>query len=249
MKLDYSEILEAIRKHGPEILAATGIAGFIFTAVEAAARTPEAMIKIEEMKAELGVERLTVGQTIKAIWKSYALAAVVGIASGACIIGGLTESQRRIAALADTCAIAGMRLNDFKEQAKDILGEEKVKEIEEAVAKEEVKRDPPPSSAVVMLGDGEVLCRDTITKQYFRCSINKMEKIANDISRRMIYENTASLNDFYYEIGLEWCEAGDKYGWNINDGIIELKFTSVITDNGVPCIVVDYNARADYDRR
>ena len=43
---------------------------------------------------------------------------------------------------------------------------------------------------------------------------------------------------------------GFKYGWNIDDGLIEVRFTSTITDDNKLCLVVSFarNPRLDFDQ-
>lgn len=49
-----------------------------------------------------------------------------------------------------------------------------------------------------------------------------------------------SLNEFYDEIGLDHISIGDDLGWNIERGMIDLSFSSLVADDGTPCLVVDY---------
>ena len=37
-----------------------------------------------------------------------------------------------------------------------------------------------------------------------------------------------SLNDFYYEIGLDNIKLGDELGWNIDDGYIDLSLIHIL---------------------
>ena len=59
-----------------------------------------------------------------------------------------------------------------------------------------------------------------------------------------------SLNEFYTELGMECTEMGFKYGCNIDDGLIEVRFTSTITDDNILCLVVSFarNPRLDFDQ-
>ena len=62
----------------------------------------------------------------------------------------------------------------------------------------------------------------------------------------MLDEQYVSLNDFYYEIGLDNIPLGDELGWTIDDGRagrIDLYFTSQLTPEGVPCLVINYRVQ------
>jgi hypothetical protein len=47
-------------------------------------------------------------------------------------------------------------------------------------------------------------------------------------------------------VGLESVDAGDRLGWNIDDGSIELEFSACLADQE-PCIVVGFNKAPKYD--
>lgn len=63
----------------------------------------------------------------------------------------------------------------------------------------------------------------------------------------MLDETYISLNDFYYEIGLRNTSIGDDIGWNINEGFIDLYFSSQLDEENVPCIVLNYQLAPRYD--
>ena len=96
-------------------------------------------------------------------------------------------------------------------------------------------------SAIIVSGNGNTRCFDTITKRRFISDIEAIKKIVNELNRRMISgDDYVSLNDFYYELGLDGSSIGDELGWNVSDGLIELDFSAQLDKDGVPCIVIDY---------
>ena len=45
-------------------------------------------------------------------------------------------------------------------------------------------------------------------------------------------------------MNLVWkVKIGDGLGWDIDDGLFDLKFSSQITDEGAPCLVLNYEVR------
>ena len=54
------------------------------------------------------------------------------------------------------------------------------------------------------------------------------------------YSDHKALNEFYDEIRLDHISIGDDLGWNIERGMIDLSFSSLVADDGTPCLVVDY---------
>ena len=59
-----------------------------------------------------------------------------------------------------------------------------------------------------------------------------------------------SLNDFYDEIGLDFTKVGRELGWSVDEGLIEIHFSSQLADDGTPCLVVEYYTppRYNFDR-
>ena len=55
-----------------------------------------------------------------------------------------------------------------------------------------------------------------------------------------------SLNDFYDELGLDYTQVGRDLGWSVNDGLINIGFSSQLADDGRPCLVVDFSTPPKY---
>ena len=92
----------------------------------------------------------------------------------------------------------------------------------------------------MIIGKGDILCYDTVSKRYFTSNAAKIEKAVNKLSRTMLSERYVSLNDINYEIGLEMLNYGDDIGWNVDRGFIDIMFSSKLTDDNEPCLVIDY---------
>ena len=63
----------------------------------------------------------------------------------------------------------------------------------------------------------------------------------------MLDEGYISLNDFYYEIALPETKLGDELGWHIDNGLVDLRFSSQLAEDGTPCLVIDYQIAPKYD--
>lgn len=240
----FKNVKIVVSKHSPEILTGIGIAGMITTTILAVKATPKALTLIEDKKKELELypaDKLTYIETVKATWKCYIPAAVTGITSITCLIGANSVNSRRNATLATACNLSATALTEYKEKVIETIGEKKERTIRDKVAEERVKKEPVNPSAIIVSGNGNTRCFDTITKRRFISDIEAIKKIANELNRRMINgEDYISLNDFYYELGLDGSSIGDELGWNVSDGLIELDFSAQLDKDGVPCIVIDY---------
>lgn len=235
----------AVSKHSPEILTGLGIAGMITTTVLAVKATPKALDLIaaaEDEKFDNGHgEALTKLEVVKAAWKPYIPAAITCVTSATCLIGASSVHSKRNAALATAYNLSATALSEYKEKVIETIGEKKEHAIRDKVAEERITKEPVNQSAIIVSGNGNTRCFDTITKRRFTSDIESIKSIVNELNRRMINgEDYISLNDFYYELGLDGSSIGDELGWNVADGLIELDYSAQLDTDGVPCIVIDY---------
>lgn len=239
-----------LNKRSPEILTGIGITGMITTTVLAVKATPKALMLIEEKKEELDVDCLTPVETVKVAWKPYIPAAVTCVASASCLIGASAVCTKRNAALATAYAISEKTLTRYRDKVIDTIGEKKEKEIREEIAQDEVNKKPVSNTQVIVTSKGDTLCMDSISGRYFKSDIDTIRKIVNELNRQMTHQNYISLNEFYYELGLDPIKNGDRLGWNLDDGLIELDFSTCLAENDKPCVVVDYmiSPRYEFDK-
>lgn len=239
----------AIKKHSPEILTGIGIAGMITTTVMAVRATPKALILIEERKEEIGAEKLEAMDMVKTTWACYIPAAITGTLSVACLIGASSVNARRNAALATAYTLSESALKDYQGKVIEMFGEKKNEAVKDAVAKDKVEKNPVVTREVIITEKGNTLCYDTISGRYFKSDIEKIKKAECELNRQMLDDMYVSLNDFYYEIGLDSVKLGDELGWNVDSGYIDLSFSSQLASDGTPCLVIDYSVAPRYDYR
>lgn len=231
------EVPKFLRKHSPEFLTGLGVTGMVLTTITAVKATPKALRLIDETEIKDG-KRLTKKEIVKTTWKCYIPSAITGAASIACVIGASSINAKRNAALAAAYAISVQDLADYKKKALEVVGEKKEEAIRDAIAKEKLDQKPLNNSEVIMTGKGETLCFDPLSGRYFKSDIEKLRKAENTLNRRMRDEVWLTLNDFYVELGLDEIDIGNNLGWDIDRGYIELDFSSQLTQNGVPCLVM-----------
>ena len=239
----------AIKKHSPEILTGIGIAGMITTTVMAVRATPKALILIEERKEEIGAGKLEAMDMVKTTWACYIPAAITGTLSVACLIGASSVNARRNAALATAYTLSESALKDYQGKVIEMFGEKKNEAVKDAVAKDKVEKNPVVTREVIITEKGNTLCYDAISGRYFKSDIEKIKKAECELNRQMLDDMYVSLNDFYYEIGLDSVKLGDELGWNVDSGYIDLSFSSQLASDGTPCLVIDYSVAPRYDYR
>lgn len=238
----------AMKKHSPEILTGIGIAGMITTTVMAVRATPKALILIDDKKDELDTCELTKMETFKAVWPCYIPSALVGTASVLCLIGASSTNLRRNAALATAYTLSETTLKEYQEKVVETIGEKKEQDIREKVSKDKMLQNPVREVILTEKG-GNTICYDCISGRYFKSDRDTINRIINDLNRQMRDEMDVSLNEFYYELGLDGIKIGDELGWNIDKGYIDIEFSSHLDANGTPCLVLNYQVAPVYDYR
>ena len=251
----FNRVILATKKHQPEILTGIGIAGMITTTIMAVKATPKALDRIAEIKerhSEDTDKKAYAKDVVTKVAPVYIPATVVGGFAVSCLIGASSVNYRRNAALATAYTLSESALKEYQEKVVETIGEKKEEVVRSAIAKEKITQDPVANKEIIVTGGGDTLCYDVMCKRYFYSSIEKLKKIENDLNRRMRTEDYISLNEFYYEVGLDDVAIGYEFGWNIDRGYIELEFSAQLTEHDgkeVPCIVIGFSNKPDYNFR
>ena len=238
-------VTTSISRRSPEILTGIGIAGMVTASVLAVKATPKAMRLLEEAKKEKN-ESLTKMDVVKTTWKLYIPVAVTTTVSITCLIGASSVNFRRNAALTAAYKLSETALTEYKDKVVETIGKEKEKVIREKVTEDKIKKQPVNNNEVIITEKGNTLCFDSISGRYFRSDMDIIKKAENELNRRMLSDMYISLNEFYDELGLDHIRIGDELGWNIDDGLIKLEFSSHLASDGTPCVAVEYEIIPNY---
>lgn len=263
----------SVKKHSPEILTGVGIAGMVTTTVFAVKATPKALTLMDEEihyriqnnpqddeenieglikvsddeSGEWGHYRLPAIDLIKTCWRCYVPATVTGVMSIVCLVGASSVNLRRNAALATAYALSESALKEYQEKVIETIGEKKEESIRDSIAKDRIDKHPVIQQEIIITDKGETLCFDSLSGRYFKSDIDKIKKSVNELNRQMLADMYVSLNDFYYELGLENTKLGDDLGWHIDDGLMDISFSSQLANGETPCLVLDYQIAPRYD--
>ena len=250
-KMNLSAIAKSFQavyqKHGPEILTGIGIAGMITTTVLAVKSTPKALMLIEEKKLDLDTEKLGAFETIRTTWTCYIPPVVTGIMSIGCLVGASSVNVRRNAALAAAYALSESTLKEYKDKVVEVVGEKKEQAVRDSIAKDKIEKNPVEANQVIITEKGDTLCYEPLSGRYFKSDIDKIKRAVNEVNRMLLGDAHISLNDFYDEVGLDDTRIGDDIGWDISRGLVEVGFSSQLTSDGTPCVVIDFVTPPSYD--
>lgn len=239
-------VVNTISDKSPEILIGFGLAGMLTSTVLAVKATPKAL----DILAEQEDRELSKVDKVKLTWKCYAPAAIGYCASAACIIGANSVNTKRNAVLAGAYKLSESALLEYRDKVKEVIGEEREKEIHAKIAEDRRCKEPENQGNVILTGKGDVLCYDMYSGRYFKSDMDEINTILNELNYKLMQDNVLALNDFYDALGLQPITTGYDHGWNVDDGLIKLYFTSTLADNGVPCLALHFDnlPRYGYDR-
>ena len=241
-----------LQRNSPEILTGIGIAGMITTTVLAVKATPKAVKIIEEFEESvlLDHEKIKPIDAVKLTWKYYIPSAVTGAISIACLIGASSVNAKRYTALTTAYKLSETALTEYRDKVVETIGEKKEQTVRDAIAKDKIDNNPVIKQEIIITGKGDTLCYDQLSDRYFKSDIDKLKRAEVEINNRMFEEMYISLNDFYTEIGLKETDLGEELGWDINkNGRMKLYFSSQLTEDGTPCLVIEHENPPRYDYR
>ena len=228
-----------LKRYSPTILTGIGVGGMITTVIMAVKATPKAtqlLLNAEEQKGD----ELTNVEKVKVVLPVYWPAAAVGVGTITCFICANSTNLRRQAALASAYSLSENTLKEYQNKVLDTIGKRKEKSIRDELAKDHLNSNPLNDEQQVIIAGGETLCYEEITGRYFKSDIEKIRKVENEINKELLQTGYITLNQIYYELGLKPINIGDDLGWNAENGLIEFDYSSQLTSNSVPCLVINF---------
>lgn len=253
------QVQTTLIKHGPGILTGLGIAGFWLAIGFAVKATPKAIIKIQDAEIEKldkqvlegkGPDeldkRLTPLEVVKTTWTCYIPTIAIAGVSTACVIGASAQNAKRNAALATAYALSETALKEYQEKVVETIGEKKEQAVRDAIAKDRIEKNPVESHEVIITGNGNQRCYDSISGRYFDSNVQTIRTAESTLNKRLISEMSVSLNEFYMELGIPCTDLGDQLGWRIDGGGVDLSLSSHVCNDGVVALVIDYRIAPKY---
>lgn len=230
----FNNTIKLIKSNSPEILTALGVSGVITTSY----LTGKASFEVA--KDEDGDPWASNKEKIKKYWKIYIPAGISGVLTIGCIIGASKSNSRRTTAAVTAYSLTEKAFSEYREKIVDEIGKGKEQKIRDELAQDRISKNSPGSKEVFVVGTGHVLCCELFTHRYFRSDMETLRRAQNDINAKIVNEIYVVLDEFYDIIGISHTSTSDKLGWN-SDKLMELQFSTVLSDNGEPCLAFDYN--------
>ena len=151
-----------------------------------------------------------------------------------CIIAAHKADSKKIAAITTAYELSETYRRDYVAKVKEHLGEKKAKAIEDDYYQEQAQKNMPSGPKdmnICLTGHGDQLYFDEGSSRFFRASPQWLEKCKVDISHQIFVDNYASVNDFYYILGIPTCGLGNLAGWESthdldSDDLIDMRWDS-----------------------
>lgn len=248
-----SRLWQAAGKHAPMILTFVAAGSAISATVSAVRATPKAEILLEQKRKQIAREEeipveevdLTLQEIIGTTWKCYVPTAAFLTVSLGCMFGAAHINNQRQLGWAALYSAAKKASDAYERQVIEHIGPKKNEEIRRKVVQEELRRNPASKADVIATGKGPYLCYDTMSGRYFMSDIETIRRVVNDLNQMMMSQMYVSLNEFYQELGLLPVDLGYDNGWNV-DELIEIQFSTMMSDDGRPCLVLQYLTQPRY---
>lgn len=250
--MDFSKVAKLtgryISDNAPAILTGIAVAGVVTTTVfgvKAGMRAEQILIQENTRRVneaeELETEALPISlkEGFFLTWRPFVPAAIMGAATISCVIGANSINLGRQAALVSAVTLGEKAISQYQEKVLETVGEKKEQAIRDEVAKADLVANPVSENKIVVMGNGDQLCRDMLSGRYFESDIETIRRVQNDLNGEILQGDHPSLNEFYQAVGLEPIELGNTLGWNESHQL-DIIYSSLIADNNRACITIQF---------
>ena len=248
--MNLESVKDFIKHNAGTILTVMSCVGIVGTAACAAHDAVKARDVMLEIKMDHD-DDLPKREVVKHVVPCYISTVLMAGATMACVIGHHQISAGKMAAYASAYTMATKAATEYRDKIVEEFGKERAQQIDDEISDAHIRKNPPSDQELIP-GVGNVLCYDQLLDRYFHSDPESIRKAVNDLNYELIngIDMWVGLNDFYDKLGLEPAQIGEELGWTI-DNRIEVSFSSRLTDNNLPCLVMRFATSpvADTTRR
>lgn len=236
-----------LKKHSSTILTVAGASGVVATSVLAVKATPKALLLLEEAKKDKGDE-LTPVEVVKAAWKPYVPAAIVGTSTIACIFGINYLSVKNQASLMSAYALLDSSYKEYQNKVKELHGEEADVNIKHEVAKSKFDDS-------LVFDEDKMMFFDYYSMNWFESTMDDVLRAESEFLEILENRGYACINEYYDILALPHVGFGYQLGWfdiENNDPYnchgLEFNYEKGVMPNGKEYCVISTNMPpvADY---
>lgn len=216
-----------VKKHSPAILTVAGTVGVVGTSYLAyrSAKKLDTILAEHESRVERG-EELTKVEIVKDVASAVALPVAVGTLSIAAIVGSFFIQNGRISLLTTSLSTALVNSRKYRAKVKELLGEEKAKEIEQAFIEETVT-SKNENGDIIRPEDIRISKLTGVyyelSSEYYRddhhYNVASLENKKQKIEHILNTKGYILLNQVYDIIGFKRTKIGATTGWTCSNPV------------------------------
>lgn len=228
-----------VKSQSPVILSCIAGVGVLATAFLASKATVEAvdLIKKDSAKTFTMAPKDARIHNAKLVWKLYIPTGISAVTTIACVTGANRIQARKTLAAQAAFAISERGYSEYRNKVIEEFGDRKDESIRDSIAEDRVASTTPE---IIIAGSGGVLCCELQTMRYFDSDVETLRRAENQINAQVLSNDYATLDDFYHILGLAGTKTSGNLGWK-SGRLLNLYFTSMLTQHDVPCLAIDYN--------
>lgn len=231
--------------NSPAILTAIGVVGVVTTAILSGKATLKATDIIDEEEHERELREVTFPleprEKVKLVWHVYIPPVGSAVATITCIICANRIGTSRAVAMAAAYSLSEKAFEEYRTKITERFSDKREQAVRDEIAQDRINRNPASDAAVIITTAEGVLCYDSLSGRYFKCTMEALRRAENDINFQIIHDSFASLTDFYELVGLTKTAHSEEVGWNV-DRMLALEISTCLSEDGRPCLSVEYHA-------
>lgn len=237
-----AKILSVLNENADLIFTTMAVSGVVTTSVltaQASFKAADILAREEAARRREDEDEMEFKDKFRLVWPQYIPAASTMAVTITSIFMRNKVGNDRLAAMAAMYSVSEKTLTDYQNKVAEKLGEKKAQSVKDDIAQDKVNENPPTKSSIIYTANGNVLFMDSITGRYFESTIEEVRACVNTVNEQVLNQYYASLSEFYDLLGLPSTAISDDWGWN-SDALLEVSFSTVLTDDQRPCIYLEY---------
>lgn len=243
--------MKGFKKEWPKIATGLGAGLLVVGGYLLGRETPRYEAEIQKKEEEKG-EKLTVKEKLPIAAKHFAVPAGTLVTGTVLTVASAIENNRRIGVGATAAAlseIATKNLDNYKDAAKEIVGEENADKIQQKANEKLAEKfdiNPLNDDLIASISnETEYWCYDLFCGgKPFRTTVNKLHALENELTSRILHGGdgtSISLSEAYEEMGHEYGSIADNVGWifDSDKSHSDVRFNvSAMLKNGEPVLTI-----------
>lgn len=186
---------------------------------------------------------------VKAAGPIYLPAAGMLILSTGCIVGGCAMGERKAAIMASLYSASEASLRRLEKKVVEELGPEKAQELHDKAVEDLSKATPVKSEDIINTGNGNKLCFERMTGQWFRSSYEAIKNAQADFNMALAdtsKDNCFDFNEWMDYLGIEHAKFGEYFMFHRLSPLLLVITDEHKSDDGEQYYILDYSQAPGY---